>query len=334
MTPTQARTLRRRRSKRHFLAGPEPVPLDRFAAAPDLRDAIGAFHEWLGSERRCSPITIASYGRSLAAFLDFQRNHLGLTLGLPEIERLTPADFRAWLASMGNRKPTSRALALGGVRSLFRFLARRGLAQNAAILLIRGPKLPKRLPKALTVDDASAILVAAAVEGDRAPWCAKRDVALVTLLWGCGLRISEALSLTRAEAPIAPGTLTVTGKGDKQRMVPVLPAVADAMREYLAACPLRIVPGGPLFVGWYGSPLIARSAQKIMARLRVQLGLAETATPHALRHYVSFLTMSGTLGFALVFPENSPSHWRHSLGSFSQPCIGPRAVNGAPSRSK
>lgn len=294
MTPREARALPRGRSKRHVIAGPAPVPLDRFAAALDLRDAIGAWQAWLGSERRLSPHTLAAYGRDLAAFLDFVAEQTGDAPSLAALAALLPADFRAYLARVSNRlRASSRARLMAVVRNFFRFLARRGLAQNAAILLIRAPKLPKTLPKALSVDDASAVLAAAAVEGERAPWCAKRDVALVTLLWGCGLRISEALSLTRAEAPIEPGILTVTGKGDKQRMVPVLPTVADAVRDYLAACPLHVAPDGPLFVGWYGSPLIARSAQKIMARLRVQLGLVETATPHALRHSFATHLMAG-----------------------------------------
>jgi integrase/recombinase XerC len=118
-------------------------------------------------------------------------------------------------------------------------------------------------------------------------------VALVTLLYGCGLRISEALALTRAEAPIEPGTLTVTGKGDKQRMVPVLPAVAEAVRDYLEACPFRLRRDGPLFVGWYGSPLVARSVQKLMLRLRAELGLPETSTPRALRHSFATHLMAG-----------------------------------------
>ena len=280
--------------QRHRLAGPDPVPLDRFAAALDLRDAIGAWQAWLGCERRLSAHTLAAYGRDLAAFLDFIAEHTSDEPSLAALAALLPADFRAYLARVSNRlHASSRARLMAVVRNFFRFLARRGLAQNAAILLIRTPKLPKSIPKALSVEDASAVLAAAADQGDRAPWLATRDLALVTLLWGCGLRISEALSLTRAEAPIEPGTLTVTGKGDKQRIVPVLPAVADAVRDYLAACPLQVAPDGPLFVGWYGSPLIARSAQKIMARLRVRLGLPETATPHALRHSFATHLMAG-----------------------------------------
>jgi integrase/recombinase XerC len=147
--------------------------------------------------------------------------------GLAALEALKPADFRAYLVRASDRLvASSRARLMAVLRNFLRFLARRGLAQNAALLLIRTPKQPKLLPKALTVEDAAAVLTAAGVGSAHLPWLAKRDVALVTLLYGCGLRISEALALTRADAPIEPGTITVTGKGDKQRVVPVLPAVA------------------------------------------------------------------------------------------------------------
>jgi integrase/recombinase XerC len=259
-------------AKRHRIAGPEPIPLDRYAATPDLRDAITAWQAWLADERRCSPHTVAAYGRDLAAFLDFLAGHLGATPSLAALEALAPADFRAYLLRRSNRLGrTSLARLMATLRSFFRFLAHRDLARNAAIALLRSPHLPRLVPKALTVQDAAAVLTAAAVETHHTPWRAKRDVALVTLLYGCGLRISEALALTRAEAPIEPGTLIVTGKGDNQRIVPVLPAVAEALRDYLAACPFRLAPTGPLFVGFYGSPLVARSVQKTMARLRAEL---------------------------------------------------------------
>ena len=275
--------------QRHRLPLPEAVPLDRFAAAPDLRDAIAAWYRWLATERRCSPNTLAAYSRDLAAFLEFLGEHLGETPGLAALEALAPADFRAYLALRSNRLgAASRARLMATLRNFFRFLDRRGLARNAAILVIRSPKLPRLVPKALSVDDADPVLSAAAVAGERSPWLGKRDVALVTLLWGCGLRISEALALKRREAPVEPGTLRVSGKGGKERDVPVLPAVAEAVRDYLAACPFRLAPSRPLFVGWYGSALTARSVQWMMGKLRARLGLPETATPHALRH--SFAT--------------------------------------------
>jgi integrase/recombinase XerC len=270
------------------------MTLNTFAAAPDLRDAIGAWLGWLGDERRCSPRTIEAYNHDLAAFLDFLAGHLGAEPSVALLDALTPADFRAYLVAAGDHlRAASRARAVSVLRNFFRFLARRDLAHNAAIALLRSPKLPHSIPKALTIDDAAAVLAAAAVDGVRLPWLAKRDVAIVTLLYGCGLRISEALSLTDAEAPIEPGTLTVTGKGNKTRVVPVLPAVADAVGDYLGARPFPIIPAGPLFVGTRGGPLNPRLVQRRMQQLRRQLGLPATATPHALRHSFATHLMAG-----------------------------------------
>lgn len=278
----------------HRIAGLDPIPLERFTASPELRAAIAAWQEWLASERRCSAHTLAAYGRDPAAFLGFLAGHLGATPSLAALAALTPADFRAYLVRLSNRlRPVSRARAMAVPRNFFRFLGRRDLAHNTAIALLRSPRLPRLLPKALTVEDAAAVLSAAPVERQRSPWRAKRDVALVTLLYGCGLRISEALALTRSEAPTEPGVLTITGKGDKQRVVPALPAVAEAVSDYLAVCLFRLAPTGPLFVGFYGSPLVARSVQKTVARLRGEFGLPETATPHALRHSFATHLMAG-----------------------------------------
>jgi integrase/recombinase XerC len=268
-----------------FAPGLEPVLI----AAPDLRDAIGAWLGWLGDERRCSPRTIKAYSRDLGAFLDFLGGRLGTEPTLAMLAALAPADFRAYLVAAGDHlRAASRARAVSVLRNFFRFLARRDLAHNGAIAMLRSPKLPKLVPRALTVEDAAAVLDAAAVEGARLPWLAKRDVAVVTLLYGCGLRISEALGLTRAEAPLEPGVLTVTGKGNKTRIVPVLPAVAEAMRDYLDACPFEATRGALLFVGSGGGPLNPRLVQRRVRELRIALGLPATVTPHALRH--SFAT--------------------------------------------
>jgi integrase/recombinase XerC len=270
-------------------AGPEPVPLARFPAAPDLADAIAQWQAWLAAERRASAHTVAAYGRDLAGFLDFLVEHRGGTPDLAALRDTTPADFRAYLAHRAaaalQRSSTARALSV--LRGFFRFLERRGLAQSAALAAVRTPKLPRSVPKPLTVEDAERTLDSVG-ELARAPWIGKRDLALLTLLYGCGLRISEALGLSRAEAPLAPGTLVITGKGEKQRMVPVLPAVATAVAAYVAACPYRLGPGDALFVGARGGPLNPRLVQGRMQELRVLLGLAESATPHALRH--SFAT--------------------------------------------
>jgi integrase/recombinase XerC len=265
------------------------IPLARFAAAGDLADAISGWQSWLEHERRASRHTALGYGRDLAGFLDFLREHLGALPSLAALEALGPADFRAYLAARAQDgiERSSSARALSTLRGFFRFLDRRGLAKNAALAAVHTPKLPKSVPKPLSAEDARLALerVVALAE---APWIGQRDLAILMLLYGCGLRLSEALGLTRGEAPLAPGMLGITGKGRKTRLVPVLPAVSEAVADYLAVCPHRLAAKGPLFVGARGGPLNPRLVQRQMQRLRALLGLPETATPHALRH--SFAT--------------------------------------------
>ena len=254
----------------------------------DVAAAVAAWRDWLAYERRVSPHTLAAYSRDLDDFLAFLTEHLGEPPGFDELERLRPADFRAWLARRAGAglKRASRARALSVVRGFFRFLERGGRAGNAALAAVRAPKLPHPVPKPLSPRDAADTIELAGRMG-AAPWIGLRDVALFTLLYGCGLRIDEALALDRADAPSGE-TITITGKGDKQRVVPVLPAVAESVAAYLAACPHDLGGGDPLFVGVRGKRLQAGVAQRQMRRLRAILGLPETATPHALRH--SFAT--------------------------------------------
>jgi integrase/recombinase XerC len=271
--------------------GPAPVPLARFSASPDLADAVARWQRWLTSERRASPHTVASYGRDLAAFLDFLGEHLGGTPDLAALEALAPADFRAYLArrAADAKMRSSTARALSVLRGFFRFLDRRGLVHNAALAAVRTPKLPRSVPKPLSAEDADAALDREEkADETRLPWIGKRDLAMLCLLYGCGLRLGEALGLTRREAPLAPGMLSVTGKGGKTRHVPVLPAVAEAVADYVAHCPWRLAAEEALFRGARGGTLHPRMVQKRMAALRAELGLPETATPHALRH--SFAT--------------------------------------------
>ena len=271
----------------HFPALPEPVPLARFSAAEDLRAAIALWTGWLAGERRASAHTIAAYGRDLAFFLDFLTGHLGETPDLASLGQLRTADFRAYLAHRAARvERSSIARGLSVVRGFVRFLDRRGLASSPALLVLRAPKLPHSVPKALTVADAAEMIDAPSALV-ASVWQARRDVAVLTLLYGCGLRISEALGLKRSEAPQG-DIIMITGKGQKQRMVPVLPAVRRGIADYLAACPYALSPDGPLFVGARGGPLSPRLVQRQMETLRGALGLPETATPHALRH--SFAT--------------------------------------------
>lgn len=272
---------------------PDPPPLARYAAAADLVPAIAAWTEQLKTEKRVSAYTLAAYGRDFAEFLDFLRDHQGGLATIASLATLQPRDFRAYLAMRAARDlaKTSQARALSVLRSFFRFLDRRGYAKNDALSVLRGPRLPRAVPKPLDVEDAAAALAAADTVQSAAapPWIGCRDTAILTLLYGCGLRLGEALDLTRAQAPL-PGValLTITGKGDKQRIVPLLPVVGEAVAAYLGCCPYRLAPDGPLFVGSRGGQLNPRQVQGVMAQLRTRLGLPETATPHALRH--SFAT--------------------------------------------
>jgi integrase/recombinase XerC len=276
------------RHKPIFPALPAPMPLARFSAADDLRAAIGLWGAWLAGERRASAHTVAAYGRDLAFFLDFLAEHLGTVPSLAAIDGLRPADFRAYLARRAGDGVERRSLARGMsvLRGFMRFLQRRGLASTTALSALRSPKLPPAVPKPLTIDDAIAAIDLA---GDLAPegWQGKRDTALLALIYGCGLRLSEALGLSRAEATTGE-QLTITGKGRKERQLPVLPAVRTAIADYLASCPHALAADDPLFVGARGGPLHPRLVQRQMESLRGFLGLPATATPHALRH--SFAT--------------------------------------------
>ncbi|MBX6322778.1 MAG: site-specific integrase, partial [Rhodospirillaceae bacterium] len=222
-------------------------------AAADVRAEVERWQAWLRHEKRSAAHTLAAYARDLEGFLSFLAGHLGQAPRLADLRALTRADFRAWLAWRAGRRlaPASTARALSVVRSFFRHLARRGAVENAALAGVRTPKVPRGVPRALTVPEAMETVEAAGGLA-RQPWAAKRDAAVLALLYGCGLRIGEALGLNRRDAPRADGdigTLTVTGKGGRQRAVPVLPAVAAAIADYLAACPYKGGPAPPRLVG-------------------------------------------------------------------------------------
>lgn len=270
------------------MAGPAPLAPDAFNASTDLRAAVMQWQSWLANERRASLHTVEAYGRDLAAFIAFLVEHLGARPNLAALEGLRPADLRAWLArrTRSGLARTSTARALSVVRSFFRFCERNGLAHSAAIGAVRTAKVPHSVPKPLTIADAKDV-IATSAELSEVPWLAKRDVALFTLLYGCGLRIGEALGLKRYDAPQG-DMLRVLGKGRKERVVPVLPIVRQAIADYLALCPHDPGPSGALFLGARGGALDPAIVQGQMRKLRVWLGLPETATPHALRH--SFAT--------------------------------------------
>ena len=232
-------------------------------AAPDLRDAARQWRDWLTAERRAAAHTLAAYERDLAQLLAFLTRHLGAPPDLAAMERLETADLRAWLAEAHARglAPASRARALSS---------------------LRGPRLARPAPRALALADALALVDAAAGE----TWVQARDQALFLLLYGAGLRVSEALALDWRDGD-GPG-LRVRGKGGKERDLPLLTEVKDAIRAWRARCPFPRQAGDPLFVGARGGRMGARAAQKRIATLRRALGLPESATPHALRH--SFAT--------------------------------------------
>jgi integrase/recombinase XerC len=258
--------------------------------ASDLEAAVRAWQAWLAYERRASPRTLAAYSADLGHFLTFLSDHLGQAPRLADLRELRPADFRAWLARRAGEGRARGTLARGisVVRGFFRWLAREELVDNPAILALRAPKATPPLPRALAVEDARATLAEAAA-GAAEGWIGKRDRALLMLLYGCGLRIGEALTLTGAARPLAgQATLKVRGKGNKERLVPLLPLVVEAVADYAASCPYAISPDGPLFLGRRGGALGPRQVQKRMAELRCLLGLPERTTPHALRH--SFAT--------------------------------------------
>ncbi len=258
--------------------------------APKVAAEIEGWLRHLGDERRMSPKTVEAYRRDVLQFLGFLAGHLGGAPSLKELAALAPADVRAFLAARRAQGIGSRSLmrTLAGVRGFARFLERNGKGKVGALAAVRAPKIGKTLPRPLSVAAAKGVTDPGLGAGDeREPWLAARDAAVLALLYGSGLRISEALGLKRADFG-SRDTVTVTGKGRKERMVPVLPQVAKLIADYVALSPYDLPQDGPLFVGAKGGPLSARVVQLSMARLRGALGLAETATPHALRH--SFAT--------------------------------------------
>ena len=261
--------------------------------SPEVAAEIANWLRFLGAERRMSEKTLEAYGRDVGQFLGFLAEHMGGPPSLRQLAKLTPADVRAFMASRRSGGAGSRTLmrGLAGARSFARFLERSGKGKVGALAAVRAPKLARSLPKPLAIKDARRMTESAMRDGEtREPWVIARDAAVLSLLYGSGLRIAEALSLKRKDAPV-PGVgdqLTVIGKGNKTRMVPVLPQVTKLIADYIGLCPLDLPADGPLFIGARGGPLGPRIVQLAMARLRGALGLPDSATPHALRH--SFAT--------------------------------------------
>lgn len=253
-------------------------------------EVLAIFLEHLSGERRLSEKTVEAYQRDISAFLGFTAQHQDRDINLQSLAALKPTDFRAYLAfrRRGDVPLSASSIArqLSALRTFFRYIERRWDVRNDGLALIKGPRAKRPLPKALSVSGAAAIVEADVLEGN-APWIEARNIAVMTLLYGAGLRISEALSLTPSQLPLK-DALVIKGKGDKSRLVPILPVVAQAVARYAALCPFVVTPDAPVFRGARGGPLSPRIIQLDMQKLRSALGLPESATPHALRH--SFAT--------------------------------------------
>ena len=251
-----------------------------------------AWQRHLSGERRLSPKTLEAYGRDVRQFMAWLGAPLEDDDGIEKLRDLKPADLRGFMASRRADDVGSRSLmrSLAGIRSFLRYLEKEGLADASALSVIRGPKLGRLLPKPVAPSMAKRLVDPAEREGEtREPWILARDAAVMTLLYGCGLRISEALGLTVEDAPTSTrDTVRVLGKGGKTRIVPVIAPAITAIDTYRAQCPYDLEPKGPLFLGARGGKLSPRIIQLTMERLRGGLGLPDSATPHALRH--SFAT--------------------------------------------
>lgn len=260
------------------------------------RSAEALKQDWLSAlahERRMSPHTLRAYHDDMARFLEFAQGHVGGALDERALAALRPADFRAFITRRRNEGLSARGVrrAMSALRSFFRHLAREEILDNPAPRAVRTPKLARTLPRPLSEKDAARALKEAA--NNDVAWIAARDAALLTLLYGAGLRISEALALKRGDAPFG-DWLTVLGKRNKERAVPVLPVMREAVAQYVAEVPFAVAPDGPLFLSRRARPMGAREAQSLMQRLRSALGLSESATPHALRHsFASHLLANG-----------------------------------------
>jgi integrase/recombinase XerC len=259
-------------------------------------DAATVARSWLSSlakEKRVSPKTVEAYGRDLAQFGAFLKEHLGAAADVKALTELPLQDFRSFLAHRHSQDVEARSLArqVSSLRSFFRFAEARGHFHNTAYGAVRSPKLPHAIPRPLSIDMAEKVTADEDMASE-VPWIAARDKAVMTLLYACGLRISEALALTPSQLHDNP--MTITGKGNKKRLMPLLPEVKAVVEQYIALCPFDLARGAPLFRGAKGGPLSPRIVQLAMQRLRSALSLPDTATPHAMRHsFASHLLGNG-----------------------------------------
>lgn len=256
--------------------------------SPQVRDALARWSEQLRAVHGAADNTVTAYLRDVSGYLRFLAIHRGGTEGLAGLASLPQGDLRAWMAHERGRGVSARSLArsLSSVKSFTAWVADRAGVDATTVLSARAPRFKRKLPRPLSVESAQDMIATVADQG-REEWIGARDRAVVTLLYGCGLRISEALGLTGAVVPL-PEVLRITGKGNKTRLVPVLPVARDAVADYVRLCPFDLAAGEPLFRGARGGPLNPRLISGVMEQARMQLGLPATATPHAMRH--SFAT--------------------------------------------
>ncbi len=262
--------------------------MTRALPSAQMRDALALWLEGRRAMDSASDHTIAAYAHDVGQFLGFLAGHLGGAGGLAQLAQVTQSDMRAWMAAERGDGLGSRSLArrLSAVKSFARWLAEREGYDISAILAARAPKYARSLPRPLSAEAAREVIALAPLQS-REDWTGARDAAVITLLYGCGLRISEALGLTGTDLPLG-DVLRITGKGGRERLVPLLPAARAAVAAYLRACPYPMTPEETLFRGARGGALSRRHIAKVMEQVRLQLGLPATATPHALRH--SFAT--------------------------------------------
>ena len=253
-------------------------------------ETLAIFLGHLSGERRLADKTVEAYQRDLSSFLDFMSSHLDKALHLGDLASLKPTDFRGYLAyKRRGDKPLSAASIqrqLSAIRTYYRYLERRWDVKNAALPLIKGPRTKRTLPKPLSISGAKDLISEGTLMGAE-PWIDARNIAVLTLCYGAGLRISESLSLTGADLPLKT-SLRLTGKGGKTRLVPILPVIRKSVQKYMELSPFDLLSDQPIFRGARGGVLRPEIIQKEVRKLRGALGLPETATPHALRH--SFAT--------------------------------------------
>ena len=267
----------------------------KYEASAEVTALINDWRQWLAGEKGCSVHTLDAYARDLSFFFTFWNNYLGALPRLDDLKQIDVRTFRAFLSTRSQKhlSKTSISRELSAIKSFFKWLNRRHIITNTAITIISSPKKDKILPKALDVDQTFEVLDAA---GDfaKTEWQGLRDVAILTILYGCGLRISEALSLNVGDIDHN-DFLRICGKGNKERLVPLLPAVKEKIAAYQQACPYQQKQGDALFLGARGERISPRIVQRTLEKLRLVLGLPDSLTPHALRHsFATHLLAEGT----------------------------------------